>query len=76
MINLIKDFYSRMGLWNDVWVSLSVRDENTLKREIEVLKKIDDNYPKILITLDQDNSDIDGIKIVSAIDFLMGEKDI
>ena len=26
MINLIKDFYSRMGLWNDVWVSLSVRD--------------------------------------------------
>ena len=24
--NLIKDFYSRMGLWNDVWVSLSVRD--------------------------------------------------
>lgn len=24
--NLIRDFYSRMGLWNDVWVSLSVRD--------------------------------------------------
>ena len=23
---LIQDFYSRMGLWNDVWVSLSVRD--------------------------------------------------
>lgn len=28
MCNLIKDFYSRMGLWNDVWVSLSVRDYN------------------------------------------------
>lgn len=26
MCNLIKDFYSRMGLWNDCWVSLSVRD--------------------------------------------------
>lgn len=26
MCNLIKDFYSRMGLWNDVWISLSVRD--------------------------------------------------
>lgn len=26
MCNLIKDFYSRMGLWNNVWVSLSVRD--------------------------------------------------
>lgn len=28
MCNLIHDFYSRMGLWNDVWVSLSVRDTN------------------------------------------------
>lgn len=26
MCDLIRDFYSRMGLWNDVWVSLSVRD--------------------------------------------------
>lgn len=26
MCNLIRDFYSRMGLWNDIWVSLSVRD--------------------------------------------------
>ena len=26
MCNLIKDFYSRMGLWEEHWVSLSVRD--------------------------------------------------
>ncbi len=26
MCNLIREFYSRMGLWKDVWVSLSVRD--------------------------------------------------
>ena len=26
MCNLIKEFYSRMGLWNNHWVSLSVRD--------------------------------------------------
>ena len=26
MCNLIRDFYSRMGLWEDHWVSLSVRD--------------------------------------------------
>jgi len=26
MCNLIKDFYSNMGLWNNHWVSLSVRD--------------------------------------------------
>lgn len=26
MCNLIRDFYSNMGLWNDHWLSLSVRD--------------------------------------------------
>ncbi len=26
MCNLIKDFYSRMGLWEEHWISLSVRD--------------------------------------------------
>ena len=26
IVNLIKDFYSRMGLWDNNWVSLSVRD--------------------------------------------------
>lgn len=26
MCNLIKDFYTRMGLWDNYWVSLSVRD--------------------------------------------------
>lgn len=26
MCNIIKDFYSKMGLWNNYWVSLSVRD--------------------------------------------------
>ena len=28
MCNLIKDFYSRMGLWDNHWISLSVRDYN------------------------------------------------
>ena len=26
MCNIIKDFYTKMGLWNNYWVSLSVRD--------------------------------------------------
>ena len=34
MCNLIKDFYSRMGLWHDVWVSLSVRDYEHLEKYI------------------------------------------
>ena len=34
MCNLIRDFYSRMGLWNEVWVSLSVRDGEHLEKYI------------------------------------------
>ncbi len=34
MCNLIKDFYSRMGLWNNVWISLSVRDYEHLNKYI------------------------------------------
>ena len=34
MCNLIRDFYSRMGLWKDVWVSLSVRDYEHPKKYI------------------------------------------
>ena len=34
MCNLIRNFYSRMGLWNDVWVSLSVRDDKHLEKYI------------------------------------------
>ena len=28
MCNIIRDFYTKMGLWNNYWVSLSVRDKN------------------------------------------------
>ena len=28
IVKLIEEFYSRMGLWNDYWISLSVRDYN------------------------------------------------
>lgn len=34
MCNLIKEFYSRMGLWENHWVSLSVRDYNHLEKYI------------------------------------------
>ena len=53
-----------------IQVALSVRDEDTLKRELTSLKNIKDNYPKYLITLDYDTNDFDGIKQISAIDFL------
>lgn len=59
-----------------VQVALSVRDENTLKRELEPLQNIKDNYPKYIITLDYDTNNYDGIKQISAIDFLLGRVEL
>lgn len=56
-----------------VQVALSARDEKTLARELNVLKKIKDNYPKYLITLDYDKVDHEGIRQIPALEFLTGE---
>ena len=57
-------------------VALTVLDENTLKRELDTFKNIKDNYPKYLITLDDVmvNTDYDGIKVVNALEWLLGGK--
>lgn len=57
-----------------IQVALSIRDENTLMRELLPLKNIDDNYPKYIISLDSEIVDHEGIKQINAIDFLMGNK--
>ena len=55
-----------------VQVTEDMRDENTLQRELAPLRKIGDEYKKIVVVLDGAYpSDIDGIEIVSAIDFLL-----
>ena len=55
-----------------IQVSASVRDENTLARELKPLKAVRDNYPKILLTLDDDpDGDYDGIIRKNALDWLM-----
>lgn len=59
-----------------IQVALSVRDKNTLKREIDALNSINDHYPKYLITLDYDTNDYNGIKQISALDFLTGRVDL
>lgn len=59
-----------------IQVSLSVRDEKTLKQVLRPLQSISDNYPKYIITLDYDSVDYDGIKQINAIDFLLGRTDI
>ena len=57
-------------------VALTVLDENTLKRELAAFKNIKDNYPKYLITLDDvlPNTDYEGIKIINALEWLLGEE--
>jgi len=52
-------------------VAYTVSDEHTLNREIQSFKNINDNYPKYLLTLDFDNSSVNGIKKLNVIDWLL-----
>ena len=56
-------------------VSESTIDESTLDRELQPLKKLDDNYPKYLLTLDEINAeaDYDGIRKMNALKWLLDE---
>ncbi len=55
-------------------VAATVRDQNTLERELRPLQAIKDNYPKFLITLDDDpDCDFEGIQKINAIDWLLKE---
>ncbi len=54
----------------------SVREEKTLQRELRPLQKIQDNYPKTILTLDDDpECDYDGIRRVDARKWLAGLTD-
>jgi uncharacterized protein len=52
-------------------VAYTVNDEITLNREISSFSKINDNYPKFLLTLDYDTTSIDGIQKINVIDWLL-----
>lgn len=53
-------------------VCQTINDENTLNREIEAFKSTHDYYEKTIITTDKTYvSNINGIKIVNLIDFLL-----
>jgi hypothetical protein len=58
-------------------VAATVRDEKTRDRELAPLQKIDDHYPKVILTLDEDpEADYNGIRRLNALDWLMGTSDI
>ncbi|MBQ8222975.1 MAG: ATP-binding protein [Bacteroidales bacterium] len=52
-------------------VAFVINDEKTLNREISSLLKIKDANPKYLLTLDFDNSVIDGIRKINVVDWLL-----
>jgi predicted AAA+ superfamily ATPase len=57
-------------------VALSVRNEQTLERELRPLMMIRDHYPKFILTLDDDpEAQYDGIRRVNARDWLLGLTD-
>lgn len=55
-----------------IQVAATARDETTLLRELRPLKAIHDNYPKLILTLDDDpDADFDGIKKMNVLDWLL-----
>lgn len=70
------DFVSYDEDWNPMYfqVSVSVADPETMKRELAPLKALDDNYPKYVVISDRYPYDnVDGIRIVNVVDFLVSE---
>ena len=60
-----------------IQVAASVRDENTLARELASLQRISDNYPKVILTLDEDpEADYEGIRRINALEWLIGKASI
>lgn len=57
-------------------VAATVRDAKALKRELTPLKKLNDRYPKYILTLDDDpEGDYDGIRRINALDWLLENTD-
>ena len=57
-----------------IQVTESMTSPETRERELSPLQKIPDNYEKIVIAMDAGlEQDQDGIKLINAIDFLLGE---
>lgn len=55
-----------------IQVALTLNDEKTIEREFGNLQKIKDNYPKLVITLDEfDGNTIEGIQHQSLFEFLL-----
>jgi uncharacterized protein len=53
-------------------VAYTVRDKNTLERELSALESINDHYPKFILTMDIDPEvDYNGIRKINVLDWLL-----
>jgi hypothetical protein len=66
------DFVVQQGSLREYYqVALSTREETTLERELRCLRAVKDNYPKFLLTMDDDPpSDNNGIDRINVLDWL------
>ena len=56
-----------------IQISTTLVDENTRRREFQALESIDDNFPKLILSLDRHDFSRDGIRNIYIPDFLMNE---
>lgn len=64
----------RNDVYTYIQVTASLVDENTFNREIRPLQQIEDNYEKIILTLDRYTlGNYEGIKVINIIDWLLEE---
>ena len=69
--------YRKFNLWNRkgvqyFQVAYTVRDKNTLERELSALESINDHYPKFILTMDIDPEvDYNGIREINVLDWLL-----
>lgn len=58
-----------------IQVAYYLAEEATIEREFSVLRNIEDNYPKLVLSMDRVNRSMDGIEHRNIIDFLLDISD-
>ena len=56
-------------------VALYALEPETLKRELQSLKEIEDNFPKFILSMDYGSGNTDGIKRINILDWLLAQSD-
>ena len=54
-------------------VSLTVREPKTLERELAPFSKINNHFPKYLLTLDSEEPTYDGVQQINVINWLLND---